>query len=68
MTEIPELVVDWQKVREVIKGLTEEEQRIVLLRLAAKFNNGSEHFYHGPYGYSWLCHACAVGLPGALGR
>lgn len=37
---------------------SETEERIALVRLAAKWNNGSEHFDHTPGGYSWLCVAC----------
>jgi hypothetical protein len=51
---------------EAIKSLTETNQRVVLLRLAAKYNNGDAHFDHSPGGYSWLCLKCALdalGLP-----
>jgi hypothetical protein len=49
------------KVAAAIESLDESEQRIALLRLAAKFNNGSEHFDHSPFGSSWLCLACERG-------
>lgn len=44
-----------------IESLDEVNQRIVLLRLAAKFNNGNQHFDHSDAigAYSWLCLACA---------
>jgi hypothetical protein len=51
----------YPKAAAAIASLDEENQRIVLLRLAAKFNNGKEHFDHvHPRGYSWLCLKCAV--------
>lgn len=35
------------------------DRRVALVRLAAKLNNGTEHFDHGPSGYSYLCLKCA---------
>lgn len=44
-----------------IASLDEENQRIVLLRLATRFNNGDQHFDHSdtPGAYSHVCLACA---------
>lgn len=42
------------------------KQRVMLLRLAMRLNNGDEHFDHGEHGYSWLCHRCAREGKGGL--
>lgn len=47
-------------VQAVIDALDETDQRIMLLRLARKYNNGDDHFDHGPHGASWLCLRCVL--------
>lgn len=41
-------------------------QKVMLIRLAMRLNNGAEHFDHGTPGYSWLCHRCALEGKGGL--
>lgn len=62
----PQHVDRFAHLQAIIDGLSEFDQGIVLLRLAAKLNNGKEHFDHGPIGYSWLCHRCALEGAGGL--
>lgn len=59
MSTEPERVEWFPEAAAAIAGCPEDQHHIVLLRLAAKLNNGSEHFDHGTPGYSWLCLACA---------
>ena len=50
----------YPNVASAIASLAEHEQRVALVRLAARWNNGDAHFDHvDECGASWLCMKCA---------
>lgn len=50
----------YPEVAGALAAMTDEQEQIALLRLAAKWNNGSDHFDHVTGGMSWLCLACGI--------